>query len=80
MIVKIGGIEYECRTAKAEENKVILYTGKYDEDGDEIVSCFYGFRTEDIEGLENEVKPTQLDIIEAQITYTAMMTDTLLEV
>ena len=24
--------------------------------------------------------PTQLDIIEAQITYTAMMTDTLLEV
>lgn len=25
-------------------------------------------------------KPSQLDIIEAQITYTAMMTDTLLEV
>ena len=25
-------------------------------------------------------KPTQLDIIEAQVTYTAMMTDTLLEV
>jgi hypothetical protein len=25
-------------------------------------------------------EPTQLDIIEAQITYTAMMTDTLLEV
>lgn len=24
-------------------------------------------------------KPTQLDIIEAQVTYTAMMTDTLLE-
>ena len=24
--------------------------------------------------------PTQLDIIEAQVTYTAMMTDTLLEV
>lgn len=24
-------------------------------------------------------EPTQLDIIEAQITYTAMMTDTLLE-
>lgn len=25
-------------------------------------------------------KPTQLDAIEAQVTYTAMMTDTLLEV
>lgn len=25
-------------------------------------------------------KPTQLDTIEAQVTYTAMMTDTLLEV
>ena len=25
-------------------------------------------------------KPSQLDIIEAQVTYTAMMTDTLLEV
>lgn len=27
-----------------------------------------------------ESMPTQLDIIEAQVTYTAMMTDTLLEV
>ena len=25
-------------------------------------------------------EPTQLDLIEAQVTYTAMMTDTLLEV
>lgn len=29
---------------------------------------------------EPEVEPSQLDIIEAQVTYTAMMTDTLLEV
>ena len=29
---------------------------------------------------DEEVAPTQLDIIEAQVTYTAMMTDTLLEV
>lgn len=28
---------------------------------------------------ESEPEPTQLDRIEAQITYTAMMTDTLLE-
>lgn len=27
-----------------------------------------------------EPEPTQLDILEAQVTYTAMMTDTLLEV
>ena len=30
--------------------------------------------------VEPEVVPTQLDMIEAQVTYTAMMTDTLLEV
>lgn len=59
MIVKIGGIEYDCRTAKAEENKVILYTGKYDENGDEIVSVFYGFRTEDIEGVEMDATTEQ---------------------
>lgn len=29
--------------------------------------------------LEPEAQPSQLDTIEAQITYTAMMTDTLLE-
>ena len=29
---------------------------------------------------EQEPVPSQLDIIEAQVTYTAMMTDTLLEV
>ena len=29
--------------------------------------------------IEPEQKPSQLDIIEAQVTYTAMMTDTLLE-
>lgn len=28
---------------------------------------------------EPEAEPSQLDIIEAQVTYTAMMTDTLLE-
>ena len=33
-----------------------------------------------VEDVEDEVvEPTQLDIIEAQVTYTALMTDTLLE-
>ena len=29
---------------------------------------------------EPDVTPSQMDVIEAQVTYTAMMTDTLLEV
>lgn len=33
-----------------------------------------------VEGEEDRVEPTQLDKIEAQVVYTAMMTDTLLEV
>ena len=36
---------------------------------------------EDIAAINSiEAAPTQLDIIEAQVTYTALMTDTLLEV
>ena len=31
-------------------------------------------------GIAEAIGPTQLDRIEAQVTYTAMMTDTLLEV
>ena len=47
------------------------------EDGTEIVS----FTATEIPVLpEAEPEPTQLDMIEAQVTYTAMMTDTLLEV
>lgn len=38
------------------------------------------FVHEPLPKVEEESKPTQLDIIEAQVTYTAMMTDTLLEV
>lgn len=33
----------------------------------------------EVNSSENNNEPTQLDRIEAQITYTAMMTDTLLE-
>lgn len=33
----------------------------------------------DADYVEPEIVPTQLDRIEAQVTYTAMMTDTLLE-
>jgi len=34
----------------------------------------------DADYVEPTPTPSQLDIIEAQVTYTAMMTDTLLEV
>lgn len=40
---------------------------------------YQNVETGEIFGQET-TKPTQLDIIEAQVTYTAMMTDTLLEV
>lgn len=47
------------------------------EDGTEVVA----FTAKEIPELpEPEDSPTQLDIIEAQVTYTAMMTDTMLEV
>ena len=43
-----------------------------------IVTSFVAREIPDIP--KPEAQPTQLDRIEAQITYTAMMTDTLLEV
>ena len=42
----------------------------------------HGYTYEEIQEYstpELELEPTQLDRIEAQVTYTAMMTDTLLE-
>ena len=43
--------------------------------------AYKGEYTIEDNGLPDPVeKPTQLDIIEAQVAYTAMMTDTLLEV
>ena len=44
----------------------------YDEDYEDVLLY--------IPGVEENSVPTQLDIIEAQVAYTAMMTDTLLEV
>lgn len=59
--------------------------GLYDNRG----VCRYKYNGEPLERTQEEMDadvktpdntPSQLDIIEAQITYTAMMTDTLLEV
>ena len=53
----------------------------YSEDNEEIAKreAYKGEYTIEDDG-QPEPAPTQLDMIEAQITYTAMMTDTLLEV
>ena len=45
------------------------------EDGTEVVS-FTALEIPEIP--EPETEPTQLDRVEAQVTYTAMMTDTLI--
>lgn len=52
-------------SADIEKAKEIAYQGEY-------------FIEDD--GVEEVTAPSQLDQIEAQVTYTAMMTDTLLEV
>ena len=44
------------------------------------VECTAEEITHQEEALKPEALPSQLDIIEAQVAYTAMMTDTLLEV
>ena len=53
----------------------------YSEDNEENAKreSYNGEYTIEDDG-QSEPAPTQLDMIEAQITYTAMMTDTLLEV
>lgn len=42
--------------------------------------AYKGEYTIEDDGVEEAKTPSQLDIIEAQVAYTAMMTDTLLEV
>lgn len=60
-------IEKAMKWSEANESvaKAEAYNGEYTIEDDGVVEM---------------VEPTQLDIIEAQVTYTAMMTDTLLGV
>lgn len=53
----------------------------YSEANEEIAKqeAYNGEYTIVDDGVEEAIEPTQLDIIEAQVAYTAMMTDTLLE-
>lgn len=68
----VGGIEVEVTDLDKFE---AAYEAFKMEDGKLV------FDEERYQALKNKVSPpTQLDRIEAQITYTAMVTDTLLEV
>ena len=44
------------------------------------MEAYHGEYTIEEDGVYEDAEPTQLDRIEAQVTYTAMMTDTMLEV
>lgn len=79
----INGSTIECRAARKEDNRITLFLGKYNEFGDEETSVFVGFDPNDVvlDGGEwEESTPTEDEKRDAQIFYTAMMTDTLLEV
>lgn len=62
------GKEIRCKDADFETNYAIAQAEAYN--GEVTVE----------EVADEETTPTQLDQIEAQVTYTALMTDTLLEV
>ena len=72
MKVTIRGTTYDCRKATAEEGKVTLYLGQYDEDGSELVSVFYGFPPEDItaEGGTIETTASTDDVLNALLGVT----------
>lgn len=64
-----GRVELKCTESNLEANEAIAKKEAYNSE----------YTIED-DGQPDPVEvPSQLDIIEAQVTYTAMMTDTLLE-
>lgn len=81
MIISIYGEEIECTKVVKGTDSIALY-----DDTNEIfridtgISAFDGYVMIEGEWTEEIEEPSQLDIIEAQITYTAMMTGTLMEV
>jgi hypothetical protein len=85
MKVKIGDIEYACDSAKRMRTAIFLT--KNNGDGTKATSTYSGCNivetAEVIDGVweyDAFAEPSQADRIEAQVAYTAMMTDTLLEV
>lgn len=79
MIIKTKNTSYECSRAERHGVDIYLYT----EESKQVTILEDPAIIEVIGGEISVVEAdslTQLDIIEAQVTYTAMMTDTLLEV
>lgn len=77
----VGGIEYD--TTGFDFSGVRLHAHRYDFETKTLVldeERLAELEAEDQAAVEAASAPTQLDRIEAQATYTAMMTDTLLEV
>lgn len=79
MIIRMGHRVYECTTAEKYKDGVHLF----DENGKLLIILGSPEYITSVEGGEiivvEEAEPTQLDRIEAQIAFTAMMTNTLLE-
>ena len=75
-------IKYEIYQTTLEDGKVITIPKElpWSEANEEIARCeAYGeIKPYDDGQPEPADEPTQLDMIEAQVTYTALMTDTLL--
>ena len=76
-------ITYQYLSAAADKGPHFIgKTVPYSAESEEAAKreAYNGEYTIEDDGVEEEPTPSQLDIIEAQVTYTAMMTDTLLEV
>ena len=77
-------IRYKFLSAEVNpgEQSFIDKSMTWSEANEEIAKseAYNGEYTIEDDGVEEIIAPTQLDIIEAQVAYTAMMTDTLLEV
>lgn len=72
----------EAKDENTQVETLVTVEMPYSESGVEAAKseAYNGEYTVEDDGTEESTQPTQLDIIEAQVTYTAMMTDTLLEV
>lgn len=79
MIIKTKCNEYPCASAELHSDGLHMFR----EDGS-LIAILENPNIVEVTGGEivivAERTPTQLDVIEAQVAYTAMMTDTLLEV
>lgn len=75
---------YNPETESIQKQEIFVTASMpYSEANEEIAKreAYNGEYTIEDDGQpEPEAQPTQMDVIEAQVTYTAMMTDTLLEV